>query len=123
MAIRSALRIATGDVIVVQDADLEYTRRHPAVIEPIARGEARVVYGSLFLRGRPRMRVANYVCNRLLAAAANLLYGARSRTSHLLQGLRWGAHPVAPAHLPALRVLPEVTARVRLRASGSWRCR
>src|SRR5207248_5089307 len=78
MAIRSALRVATGDVIVVQDADLEYSPDDiPRLVEPIARGEARVVYGSRFLRGRPGMRPANYVCNRLLAATANLLYGAR----------------------------------------------
>src|SRR5437867_2162643 len=78
MAIRSALRVASGDVIVVQDADLEYTPDDiPRLVEPIACGQARVVYGSRFLRGRPRMRPANYVCNRLLAATANLLYGAR----------------------------------------------
>lgn len=78
MAIRTALERATGDVVAIQDADLEYDPQDLLrLIEPIARGEARVVYGSRFLRGRPRMRWANYLCNRGLAWAANLLFGAR----------------------------------------------
>ena len=47
------------------------------LMEPILRREARVVYGSRFLNGRPAMALPNYVCNRLLAWTANLLYGAR----------------------------------------------
>lgn len=78
MAIRTALEHATGDVVAIQDADLEYDPQDlPRLMEPIERGEARVVYGSRFLRGRPRMRLPNYVCNRLLAWGANLLFGAR----------------------------------------------
>ena len=117
MAIRSALRVATGDVIVVQDADLEYAPADiPRLIAPIARGEARVVYGSRFLNGRPRMRPANYVCNRLLAAAANVLYGARitdeatcykAFDATLIQSL--------PLTCRRFEFCPEVTARVRRR--------
>lgn len=78
MAIRTAMQVAEGDVVVIQDADLEYDPRElPRLVEPIARGEARAVYGSRFLNGRPAMRLANYLCNRLLAAAANLLFNAR----------------------------------------------
>ena len=76
MAIRTALEHATGDVVAIQDADLEYDPQDlPRLVEPIARGEARVVYGSRFLRGRPRMELPNYICNRLLAWTANLLFG------------------------------------------------
>jgi dolichol-phosphate mannosyltransferase len=78
MAIRTALEHATGDVVAIQDADLEYDPQDlPRLVAPIARGEARVVYGSRFLRGRPRMELPNYICNRLLAWTANLLFGAR----------------------------------------------
>jgi dolichol-phosphate mannosyltransferase len=78
MAIRTALANVTGDVVAIQDADLEYDPRDLLrLMEPIARGEARVVYGSRFLKGRPPMALPNYICNRLLAWTANLLYGAR----------------------------------------------
>lgn len=77
-AIRTALAAVTGDVVIIQDADLEYDPSdYPLLVEPIRRGEARVVYGSRFLQSRPRMRWTNLLCNRLLALAANVLYGAR----------------------------------------------
>jgi glycosyltransferase involved in cell wall biosynthesis len=77
-AIRTALQHLTGDIAIIQDADLEYDPQdYPALIAPIAEGKARVVYGSRFLQGRPEMRWANYLCNRLLALTANLLFGGR----------------------------------------------
>jgi glycosyltransferase involved in cell wall biosynthesis len=77
-AIRTALEHVTGDIVIIQDADLEYfPEDYPALIAPILAGETRVVYGSRFLDGRPPMRLANYVCNRMLAVAANLLFGGR----------------------------------------------
>lgn len=77
-AIRAALAQVTGDVVIVQDADLEYDPRdYVALAAPILAGQARVVYGSRFLRGRPRMAPANYLCNRLLAVTASLLFGVR----------------------------------------------
>ncbi|MFN3650235.1 MAG: glycosyltransferase family 2 protein [Armatimonadota bacterium] len=76
-AIRSALARVTGDVVAIQDADLEYDPQDLLrLMEPIERGEVKVVYGSRFLAGRPPMEWPNYVCNRLLAWSANLLYGA-----------------------------------------------
>jgi glycosyltransferase involved in cell wall biosynthesis len=77
-AIRTALEHVTGDIVIIQDADLEYyPEDYPALIEPILAGKTRVVYGSRFLSGRPQMQPANYLCNRLLAVAANLLFGGR----------------------------------------------
>ncbi len=77
-AIRSALAHATGDVVVIQDADLEYDPADfRAMLEPIRYGKAAVVYGSRFLKARPKMRPANYVANRLLAWTATLLFGRR----------------------------------------------
>lgn len=77
-ALRAAIPHVTGDVVIVQDADLEYDPGdYGALAAPILKGEARVVYGSRFLRGRPTMALANYLCNRLLALAVNLLFGAR----------------------------------------------
>jgi len=77
-AIRAGLQHATGDIIVIQDADLEYFPEDlPALIEPIVSGRADVVYGSRFLKGRPFMRWQNYLANRLLAFVASVLYGRR----------------------------------------------
>ena len=76
MAIRSGLDYASGDVIVIQDADLEYDPEdYHALIEPIVSGRADVVYGSRFFVGNPKMNPANLIANKLLALGANLLFG------------------------------------------------
>jgi dolichol-phosphate mannosyltransferase len=76
-AIRTALAEARGDYVLIQDADLEYeVSDYPALLSKVAAG-AEVVYGSRFTgNGRPTgMRTANFVANRILTRAANLLYG------------------------------------------------
>jgi dolichol-phosphate mannosyltransferase len=77
-AIRTALGRATGDIILIQDADLEYDPNdYPALLAPIVHGDAKVVFGSRFLdRWYPeRMHVTNFVANRVLAWISNALYG------------------------------------------------
>lgn len=77
MAIRTALKEVTGDIVIIQDADLEYDPDdYYAMIEPISAGRESVVYGSRFLNGKPHMQPANYIANKILAAAANILFGA-----------------------------------------------
>jgi glycosyltransferase involved in cell wall biosynthesis len=69
---------ALGDVVVVQDADLEYDPMElPALIEPIRKGEADVVYGSRFLRGHQGFPFWHTLANRLLTFASNLVTGFR----------------------------------------------
>jgi glycosyltransferase involved in cell wall biosynthesis len=78
-AIRTALEAATGEYVLIQDADLEYdVADYPAMLRAVLDGAA-VVYGSRFLRKRwpEGMRLPNYVANRVLATTANLLYGQR----------------------------------------------
>jgi dolichol-phosphate mannosyltransferase len=76
-AIRTALEHATGDYVLIQDADLEYeVSDYPVILEAVRRG-ADVVYGSRFLKRRlpEGMHPANFLANKILTTTANLLYG------------------------------------------------
>ncbi len=76
-ALRTGFFAATGDVIVIQDADLEYDPRdYGDLLEPILDGRADVVYGSRFLGGPHRVHnFHHYVANRVLTFLSNLLTG------------------------------------------------
>lgn len=77
MAIRLGIAAAQGDVILLQDADLEYDPAdHPRVLAPILEGRAAIVYGSRFLGEITGMSPANRVANLILRGATNLLYGS-----------------------------------------------
>jgi len=75
-ALRAALGHVTGDIVLVQDADLEYDPDdYPALLEPIQKGQADVVYGSRFIGGGPH-RVLFFwhsVGNRALTLLSNML--------------------------------------------------
>lgn len=76
-AVRFALEYVTGDVVLIQDADLELDpREYPALIAPILDGTADVVYGSRFLRPNP-ISFKTAVANKLLTTITNVLYGSR----------------------------------------------
>jgi len=77
-AVRTGIRAARGDVILIQDADLEYNPHdYPVLLQPIKDGIADVVYGSRFLGG-PRRAVMfwHMVANQLLTFMTNILYNA-----------------------------------------------
>jgi glycosyltransferase involved in cell wall biosynthesis len=76
-SVRIGFSYATGDIVTIQDADLEldpieYTR----LIQPIVDGHADVVYGSRFLGSGKRGTLLFYLANRGLASLTNTLYGA-----------------------------------------------
>ncbi len=79
-SIRKGIRRASGDIIIVQDADHEYDPHEiPKLLEPVLQGEQQVVYGSRFL-GRPRpegMAFPNWIANKFLTGLTNVLFGLR----------------------------------------------
>ena len=75
-AVRTGLQHASGDVMLIQDADLEYDPRdYPALLQPIVEGRSQVVYGSRF-RGGPAkaMFFWHMIGNRFLTLVTNVLY-------------------------------------------------
>ena len=79
-AIRTALNYVSGDIVLVQDADLEYDPKdYPNLITPIIEGKAKVVYGSRLL-GREHakyVKFAYYIAGTSLTVITNLLYGTK----------------------------------------------
>ena len=97
-AVRLGLRYATGDVILIQDADLELDpQEYGTLIAPIVSGQTDVVYGSRFLRPTSRVSLRTRLGNRMLTTFTNILFGARLTDMetaykvfrrHVLEGIR-----------------------------------
>jgi glycosyltransferase involved in cell wall biosynthesis len=120
-AVRTGIELATGDVVLIQDADLEYDPNdYRELLRPIVEGRAQVAYGSRFLGRRYRLlgreRVAfplHYLGNRFLNALTNLLYRSsltdmetcyKAIARNVLQGLDLRANK--------FDFEPEVTAKI-----------
>jgi glycosyltransferase involved in cell wall biosynthesis len=75
-AIRTALKFVEGEIVLIQDADLEYDpNEYPKLIEPILEGKAKIVYGSRVLKKNPKASIIFYIGGRFLSFLTNLLYG------------------------------------------------
>ena len=75
-ALRTGFQAATGDLTIIQDADLEYDPQdYPKLIQPIIDNQADVVYGSRFTDGMQKGLRISYIANRFLTFLSNLLTG------------------------------------------------
>jgi len=74
-AVRTGINTARGQLVLIQDADLEYDPDDwPRLLDPVMKGKAQVVFGSRFTGERRAMRPTQWLGNRLLTLTANVLY-------------------------------------------------
>jgi glycosyltransferase involved in cell wall biosynthesis len=113
-ACRSGIKQITGDVVIIQDADLEYDPTdYPTLLAPIVKGRSKVVYGSRFLGPHKAMYFWHTVGNKMLTLITNLLFDTtltdmetcyKVFTADIAHGLnlksnRWGFDPEITAKI------------------------
>ena len=113
-AVRTGLAAAQGDIMLIQDADLEYDPRdYPALLRPILEGRAKAVYGSRFLGEHKAMYFWHTVGNKSLTLITNILFDttltdmetcykvftADVARSFRLRSDRWGIDPEITAKI------------------------
>src|SRR3954471_14491199 len=77
-AVRIGLKYATGEIILIQDADLELDpEEYGGLLAPILQGRTDVVFGSRFVNPSGRISLRTRVANKALTSLTNLLFGAR----------------------------------------------
>jgi glycosyltransferase involved in cell wall biosynthesis len=123
-ALREGFRHATGDLILVQDADLEYDPcEYPRLIQPILDNRADVVYGSRFIGESHRVLYFwHYVANKLLTTLSNMFTNLNLTDMETCYKV-FRREVLADLHLKSDRFgfEPEITAKVAKRRKPSWR--
>jgi dolichol-phosphate mannosyltransferase len=113
-SIRTGLKHVTGDIVIVQDADMEYNSDEiPKVLEPILKGETEVAYGSRFMGRINKMRLPNRVANHLLAWLVTILYGQKiTDEATAYKAFKTSVIQSIPLNCTRFEFCPEVTAKV-----------
>jgi dolichol-phosphate mannosyltransferase len=114
-ALRVGIAKSSGDILLVQDGDLEYDPRdYMKILEPLVSGRAKIVYGSRFANGVRGMKWRNWMANKLLTFAANWLYHARI-TDEATAYKAFAREVVEAIDLRCVRFefCPEITAKAR----------
>ena len=113
-ALRRGFEEVTGDLVIIQDADLEYSpEEYPELIELICQGRADVVYGSRFL-GRHRVFLfTHYLGNRLLTFITNVLYNTMlSDMETCYKAMRTSVMRSMELQSNGFGIEPELTAKI-----------
>ena len=117
-AIRKAISHVSGDIVIIQDADLEYDPQdYHEVIAPIVEGRASVVYGSRYIKPGNNLPFTRYKMGVLvLTAMANFLYGAGiTDEATCYKAFKADVLKSLPLKCKRFEFCPEVTAKVRKR--------
>ncbi len=117
-ALRKGFQAATGDIILVQDADLEYNpKEYPLLLQSILDGDADVVYGSRFITAFPRrvLYFSHYMANQLVTFLSNIFTGLN--LSDMETGYKVFTKEALDKILPCLTanrfgIEPELTAQI-----------